>query len=241
MMDLKKVFLVIADISGYTKFMRLHKVSMIHAEGIITQLLDSVIVASKFPLVAHELEGDAVSFYAESDGSVEMAQDISHQILRLFQTFKAKEAELFSDCSLCVCEACSTVDKLKLKAVVHHGEAVFSTVGQFKKVSGVDVILTHRLLKNSVVEDEYILATSAFNELVGGFGALEPHPGREHYEGIGSVDVVTYFPERINTDIPKLKRSIFSKLSMAMKLDVYLIKRLLKSSSKDYHNLQKAA
>ena len=240
-MDLKKVFLVIADISGYTKFMKLHKVSMIHAEGIITQLLNSVIGASKYPLIAHELEGDAVSFYAESDGSVEMAKDISNQILRLFQTFKAKEAEVFSDCSLCVCEACASVDKLKLKAVVHHGEAVFSTVGQFKKVSGVDVIMTHRLLKNSIVEDEYILATSAFNKLIGGFETLEPHPGQEYYEDIGSVDVVTYYPKSIPIDIPIVNRSIIKKLSMAMKLDLYLIKRLLTSSSKDYHNLQRAA
>jgi hypothetical protein len=86
-MDMKKIFLVLVDISGYTRFMKLHKMSLIHAEGIITQLLESVIQTSEFPLIAHELEGDAVS----------MARDISQQMLRLFDAFKVKEAELPSD------------------------------------------------------------------------------------------------------------------------------------------------
>jgi hypothetical protein len=240
-MDMKKIFLVLVDISGYTRFMKLHKMSLIHAEGIITQLLESVIQTSEFPLIAHELEGDAVSFYAASDGSGEMARDISQQMLRLFNAFKVKEAELLSDCSLCVCEACANVNKLKLKAVVHHGEAVFSKVGQFQKVAGVDVIQAHRLLKNSIEEDEYILVTSAFNELIGGFENLESHPRQERCEGIGPVDVVVYYPESSTTDTLPIKRSVLQKLRMSMKLDLYLLKRLLKSSSKNYRNLQRIA
>ena len=240
-MDQKKVFLLIVDISGYTKFMRLHKMSMIHAEGIITQLLDSIIGASKLPLVAHELEGDAVSFYAQSDGSSHMAQDISDQILRLFSTFKTKEAELLSDCSLCVCEACASVDKLRLKAVAHHGDAVFSKVGQFQKVAGVDVIKAHRLLKNSVAEDEYILATSDFNKLANNIGTLDPHPRKEKYDDIGSVDVVVYYPETTTAESKPVSRSIFQKIGMSMKLDFYLLKRLFSESAKTYHNLPKAA
>ncbi|MHC5077135.1 MAG: DUF2652 domain-containing protein [Planctomycetota bacterium] len=236
---MKKIFLLLVDISGYTRFMRLHKMSLIHAEGIIAQLLESVIQTSEFPLIAHELEGDAVSFYAASDGSSEMANDISQQILQLFNAFKVKEAELLSDCSLCVCEACTNVDKLKLKAVVHHGEAVFSKVGQFQKVAGVDVILAHRLLKNSIEEDEYILATSAFDELIGGFGTLDPYPRQERCDGIGPVDVVVYYPGSSTIDNPPIKRSAFKKLRMAMKLDLYLVKRLLMSSSKNYRNLQR--
>ena len=240
-MDMKKIFIVIVDISGYTRFIKLHKMSLCHAEGIIGELLESVIETSEFPLIAHELEGDAVSFYAASDGSSEMAKDISQQILRLFNAFKAKEAELVSDCSLCICEACATVDQLKLKAVVHHGEAVFSKVGQFQKVSGVDVILSHRLLKNSIEEDEYILTTSAFDELTGGFGTLDPHPGPENCEDIGPVDVVVYYPETsIGDDLP-IKRSIFQKLRMSMKLDLYLAKRMLKSSPRNFRNLQSDA
>ena len=237
-MDMKKVFLVIVDISGYTRFMKLHKISLIHAEGIISQLLESVLQTSKYPLIAHEIEGDAVSFYASSNGSREMATDIAKQIMQLFNAFKVKEAELVSDCSICICEACANVAKLKLKAVAHHGDAVFSNVGQFQKLSGVDVILVHRLLKNSVKQDEYILMTSAFDQMFDGFGTLKPHPRQEKCEGIGPVDVVVYFPESSNTDTIPIKRNISSKLRMFTKLELYLLKRLLKSSSKNYRNLQ---
>jgi len=240
-MDMKKIFIVLVDISGYTRFIRLHKVSLIHAERIIGQLLESVIQTSEFPLIAHELEGDAVSFYAVSDGSREMASGISQQILQLFNAFKVKEAELISDCGLCVCDACATVDKLRLKAVVHHGEAVFSKVGQFQKVAGADVIQAHRLLKNSIEADEYILVTSAFNELADGFETLTPHPRQERCEGIGPVDVVVYYPGYSPTDNLQIKRSVFQKLRTLMKLDLYLAKRMLKSSSKNYRNLPKDA
>ena len=115
---------------------------------------------------------------------------------------------MVSDCSMCACEACANVAKLKLKAVVHHGDAVFSKVGQFEKISGVDVILAHRLLKNSVEGDEYILMTAAFDELINDFGTLKPHPRKEKCEGIGPVDVVVYYPESSKADTIRTKRTV---------------------------------
>ena len=83
--------------------------------------------------------------------------------------------------------------------------------------------------------------TSAFNELIGGFGTLEPHPRQEECDGIGPVDIVVYYPESSTTDNLPTKRSVFQKLRMSMKLDLYLVKRLLKDSSKNYRNLQREA
>ena len=37
---------------------------------------------------------------------------------------------------------------LRLKVIAHYGEAVRSQVAGFDEVSGVDVIVLHRLLKN---------------------------------------------------------------------------------------------
>ncbi|MGB2958565.1 MAG: DUF2652 domain-containing protein, partial [Bacteroidota bacterium] len=87
-MELKKVFLVLADISGYTRFIRWHKTSLLHAERIIGELLESVIEESDHPLILHELEGDAVTFYAESDGSPERARDILQQVQRFITSFR---------------------------------------------------------------------------------------------------------------------------------------------------------
>jgi uncharacterized protein DUF2652 len=61
---LNQVVLLIADISGYTKFLRLHRLSTSHAQQVITELLESVIDAATPPLKICEVEGDAEFFYA---------------------------------------------------------------------------------------------------------------------------------------------------------------------------------
>jgi hypothetical protein len=67
---------------------------------------------------------------------------------------------------------------------------------------------------------------------------MDPHPRQERCEGIGPVDVVVYYPENDTIDNLPIKRSIFQKLRMSMKLDLYLAKRMVKSPSKNYRNLQ---
>src|SRR5258708_25840462 len=66
-MEVKRVALVLADISGYTAFMRHHDTSILHAEQIITELLETVIDSSDHPLQVSKIEGDAVFFYAVAD------------------------------------------------------------------------------------------------------------------------------------------------------------------------------
>ena len=63
-MELIKAVLVLADIGGYTRFIKMHGTSLVHAERIITDLLESVINESEFPLTLNKLEGDAALFYA---------------------------------------------------------------------------------------------------------------------------------------------------------------------------------
>jgi hypothetical protein len=166
-----------------------------------------------------------------------MAQDISRQVLRFFEAFRARERELVSECSLCVCEACRNVGQLRLKAVLSHGEAVFTTVKHFTKVAGEDVILAHRMLKNSIKYDEYILFSESFYELSGDLDGQEPERRSEHYEGLGTVNVLVYYLEREASDIESKKRSLWDKLKMSVKVDSHLVKRLLRKSSKRYQHL----
>ena len=56
-MHAQKVFLVLLDISGYTRFIKLHKMSLIHAERIIDELLERVIAEAYPPLVLQGLKG----------------------------------------------------------------------------------------------------------------------------------------------------------------------------------------
>src|SRR6185437_15211060 len=61
----ERVLLVIADIGGYTKFMKVHRVNLAHAQTIIASLLEAVIDGAAPKLTLAKLEGDAAFFYAK--------------------------------------------------------------------------------------------------------------------------------------------------------------------------------
>ena len=92
----KTVALVLADISGYTRFIRLHGLSMLHAEQIIAELLDAVIGASEHPLQLSKLEGDAAFMYAEVPLVPAALQDILRQMRFFWNAFGAKRDELIT-------------------------------------------------------------------------------------------------------------------------------------------------
>ena len=56
--------------------------------------------------------------------------------------------------TLCKCAICKNVEDLKLKVIVHSGCAVFNMIAGSPQISGPDVILAHRLLKNSIPSSE---------------------------------------------------------------------------------------
>ncbi len=236
-LEIKKVFLALVDISGYTKFIKLHKVSLLHAEQIISDLLNEVLIHAKLPLIAHELEGDAIFFYAESDGSCEMARAIYEQIELFHEVFQAKEQELISNCSICICQACQQIGELKLKSILHHGEAAFSQVQQFSKIAGEDVILAHRLLKNSVTSREYVMMSSAFHELCGDVEAAVSEERCEECEGLGKVDVRVFYPEKPETSSPPFKASLAKRLFTWINMNVLVLRDLLRKKQRRFRNL----
>ena len=195
-MEIKSCCLVIADISGYTRFVMLHTTSLLHAETIITDLLEAVIARSEHPLTIAKLEGDAVFLYATVDGDQRAAaRNVLKQVSEFFAAFRIKERALIA-CNACGCPACRAIDKLHLKAVLHHGDVVFKTVGQFPELAGESVIVIHRLLKNSLTAKNYLLLTDAFYELSGGLDGEIAESRTEHADGIGDVGVkVYYFPD----------------------------------------------
>ena len=65
-MRLTPAVLVITDISGYTSFIKHRAVSLLHAEAIVTDLLEAVIDRAAHPLAVNKLEGDAALLYAET-------------------------------------------------------------------------------------------------------------------------------------------------------------------------------
>ena len=62
-MAIQPTFLLIADIAGYTRFMKFHRASLAHAQEIVAQLLEAVIDATQSHLKLAKLEGDAAFFF----------------------------------------------------------------------------------------------------------------------------------------------------------------------------------
>jgi hypothetical protein len=239
-MEIRPIYIILADISGYTRFIKKHRISLLHAEKIIGELMESILDKVESPVIAHEILGDAVSFYAEDNGDPALADNIYSQVLGYFETFKEKEASLISNCDFCKCDACQDIGKLTLKAILHVGEVAFTKVRDIRKISGEDVILSHRLLKNSVPSKEYILLTSDFAQRCTSVNLSELEIRNEHCEGIGSVQVrVKNFEEHTITPVqltPTRKlRNVIGMVSYTWYM--LLIGKILGKSQPEFQNL----
>lgn len=189
-MEPTSVALVIVDISGYTRFMLANRMALVHAQEIIAQLLESVIERADHPLVLNKLEGDAALLYAPLGGDpAAVARDVARQVDGFFDAFHARAGELARSRAMCPCDACRTIADLQLKAIAHAGAAAFRRIRQFEEMAGEDVILLHRLLKNTVANRQYFLMTDAFHRLQAGAAAGTPATRIETFDDLGAVAV----------------------------------------------------
>lgn len=194
MSDTSRAVLLVADISGYTKFMREQAVSMSHAKQIIVRLLKALIRVSRPPLQVAELEGDAVFFYALAGehGFKDVCRSVKEQLMEFFREFYRELGEV-DQLRTCECDACMQVTNLRLKQVVHAGDVSIEKIDRFEKLFGLDVILVHRMLKNSVPSPEYVMMTRPVYDGVGDLG-VQIEKRRESFEGIGEVDTFVFYP-----------------------------------------------
>jgi class 3 adenylate cyclase len=225
--------IVIVDISGYTQFVKMHRTAMVHAEQIITDLMESVLDAQGPPLVLDKLMGDAAIFYSSDDGD-SSAEAIAAQVVRFFDAFNKSEGVLVS-CNVCICDACNQMGSLKLKAILHHGELILKQMGGGTEIAGSDVILAHRLLKNSVEGDEYILMTEAFHERSGDLDGMAPHFGQEQTD-LGPVDVAVFYPDFGDRPLPKATWT--GRLRQFARIEAKGTQRMLRGrSDREFTNL----
>ncbi|MEN8106996.1 MAG: DUF2652 domain-containing protein [Pseudomonadota bacterium] len=191
---------MIADISGYTEFMVSSATEIEHSQYIISQLIHTLIEQVELPMEVSKLEGDAVFLYAIKDdrhlNRDEVSRKIGEKLIRFFEAFHDKIIELggnkTSAHDTCACGACSNIRILKLKLVVHSGTAHFYQIHEFNELSGSDVILVHRLLKNSVTHEEYILMTEPAWADIHFQHEVPVEAGCEHYEHLGDIKTLVY-------------------------------------------------
>jgi Protein of unknown function (DUF2652) len=179
-MNESRALLLIADIGGYTRYMSLHRVSLAHAQANVARLLKAVINAAR-GLELIEIEGDAVFLSRPADGDpAQTAADAARAMHRAFHVEKGRIVR-----NLCPCEGCNSTGDLTLKFVAHVGPVAVQKVSRRKTLVGPDVILVHRLLKNSVPVPEYVLFSADLHS------GEQATPLEQELEGLGQVQ--TYF------------------------------------------------
>lgn len=175
--------LIIADISGYTTY--LAGVELDHAQDILADLMNTVVKGLRPLFKLSKLEGDAAFAYAitdEVDGSLLL--DTAEACYFAFRNRLLSIRQATS----CSCNACTLIPSLNLKLVAHHGQIATQKIAGRSELVGSDVILVHRLLKNSIAEPAYLFITDAcLSKTTLDPAQLEFRRHSEEFEHIGEV------------------------------------------------------
>jgi Protein of unknown function (DUF2652) len=178
-------YLLLADISGYTAF--LTGTELEHAYAIIHELTTLIRERLAPPMRFVKLEGDAIFCYADAtafrDGErlVELIEacyfDFSNRLLDMTRA------------TTCRCAACATISSLGLKFITHYGTFVIERDDGREDLAGPDVILAHRLLKNTISDaggpQAYAFFTNACLQCISPSFHLPAHS--EVYESFGET------------------------------------------------------
>lgn len=154
-----KALYFMPDISGFTDFVNNTEVE--HSIHIISELLEILLDNNIIDLRLVELEGDALFMYVTN---IPRYEELTQQIKLMHKAFH-KHTQNYDTMRICNCGSCRTTTSLELKFLVHYGDLNFIKVKQIVKPYGREVIKIHRLLKNSIPFNEYMLFTKAVYEL----------------------------------------------------------------------------
>lgn len=203
MTQTNSTLLFIPDISGFTNFVNATEIN--HSRHIISELLEIIINSDQNKMTVSEIEGDAVLFYKDQ---VPTAKDLLQQCEATFKNFHA-HLKRYNTERICRCGACETASELSLKFIVHAGKVEKINVKGHQKLHGSDVILAHRLMKNSINNSEYIL----FSENIDVKTLSEIRKGADDYKDLGTINY-THIPlQHLHKDIPAAKSISFPELS----------------------------
>jgi hypothetical protein len=179
--------LVIADIAGYTRYLR--DTELEHAQDVLADLMETVVGGLQPALRISKLEGDAAFAYgleSEIEGSL-----LLDTIEATYFAFRSRLRDI-RQATTCDCNACRLIPNLNLKFVAHNGRFVRNVVAGNEELTGSEVIVTHRLLKNRVNERLGYVGYALFtDQCVTALGldalVLGMREHRERYEGVGEI------------------------------------------------------
>ena len=189
-------FIVLLDISGYTRYIRSHnlrhvpvvgkhfrKTSESHAEAVVTDLLAVLINATSDLLHPEKLEGDAVLMTAIVEDSERFAHGAAGFVHRLSS---ADRGIVYLE--TCLCDCCSQMKELRVKAIAHHGAFLLQKVAGFRGC-GPGGHTRPQALKNEVDSNEYLMLTDAVANLAEAPSVMSMESHVETDKNLGTTKV----------------------------------------------------
>lgn len=186
--EIVPALICIPDMTGFTRFMS--ETSIDFSRKMIPPLLQTIINSNVLGLKLSEIEGDAILFYRT--GPLPSLKELVEQCKMFYVDFGYKLSQLRTEHADDFKKHVST-SRLGLKIIVHYGEISLSPISNRIKLIGEDVIIAHRLLKNSIKDHEYLLITEKFLENYNNEEAgellhwAEVSKGQDHYDHLGTV------------------------------------------------------
>jgi hypothetical protein len=164
--------LLLADISGYTSF--LQSVAVAHrddafangavpnAYAMMSDLLDGIVGRVVPPFTLSKLEGDAVFAYAVDAAQLPHGVALLGCLTECYADFR-RRLDMADEIWTCRCDACSRIDSLDLKFILHAGPFVIQSIAGSRELVGPEVVMAHRLLKTGAAalagNGAYVLIT----------------------------------------------------------------------------------
>lgn len=196
--DVISGLLFIPDISGFSELA--HSTDVLTGRQITYELLSAIINKNTMQLTIGEVEGDAIFFYRH--GNPPTLKELMHQYEEMNNAFDNKRKELEDTLGMKL--------NISLKIIAHYGSMAEYNIGPFKKLYGEVVIEAHRLLKNSIDSNSYLLVTDALLKQKSSKGlselnenAIQSNKLCEVY-GTTSNICFTYFDFEIQTSLPQV-------------------------------------
>jgi hypothetical protein len=180
-----EILFFIPDLGGFTKFITETEIQ--HSQHIVKELLELLVDANTLGMQVSEFEGDAVLFYRK--GSRPSVEELVQQARKMYLDFHTY-LKKFEYMRVCQCGACAGTGGISLKMVAHFGAAGSMQVKDHVKFIGKDIIIAHRLLKNSVDAREYLLVTQpTLSGVADAPGQLDSFAnGADAYDSLGTIE-----------------------------------------------------
>jgi hypothetical protein len=188
--------LLFADITGYTRF--IDQTEITHAQDVISDLLETMVGVITPTFDLSRVEGDAVFAFAPASRLTPAL--VLDTVDSTYFSFRRRLRDVVN-ASSCPCQACHLMPQLDLKFFLHDGEYSVKKVAGFTELSGMDVIVLHRLAKGSAKEVVGGHAYAVYTRAIVDQMALNPAELdlAEHFEEFADAGRVDVFVQDLET------------------------------------------